>query len=381
MSERIYTLAEAEGLMGIPEATLRKQLNRGQIIGVKIAKGQREIWGIPESSINLKTIKKDKSRYEQLVDLWQEQQASGWHTGKPIGQRGIDNNLDGLKDFWKNLDQQPDLSGVTLDNLKRAITSLSVDYDKRNCHYALKERMYKGLMSFSKLLIREKLMAASIILEFKDIKPKRVFPPRKTVLQDDSFQKLLQANQKLKGGRSEFDVALGDGLIAVMCYAGLRRNEVIQLTLKDVDLKTGYLYVVNGKGHKDRPIGICEELDKYFRLWLKHRPKSSSYRFFLQEDGLDITKHVIQNRIYRLAKKNEIDITAHGMRRTFATRNSDKGIPLHKLMLTLGHNNLETTQGYLMTDAMEAAAAIRGERKAVSIEDLKAKARKQALFI
>jgi integrase len=374
MSEKLYSLPEVEALTGIPEATLRKQLNRDPSLGVKapISPGsKRLVWKIPESLLNLKEEKGNRSKYDQLVEQWEAEQASGYHTGKPIGEIAINLNTTGLKDFWRHLGKEPDLSLLTPDNLKRSITSIEVNYEARNCHYSKKLLIYKGVISFLKILVRHNLMTEALILEFKKAKPKRVFPPRKTVLQDDMLERFLEANRKLKGGRSEFDVAIGEALIGTMAYAGLRRKELIQLGLHDVDLKKGLISVIDGKGHKDRIVGISIELEKMLKSYLLHRPRTESSRFFVQESGEPITKFVIQHRIHRLAKNNDIDITPHGLRRTFATRNSNKGIPLDKLRLQLGHTKLETTQGYLMTDEMEAAMAIRGERPKVTYDQLK----------
>lgn len=378
MSERTYSLEEVEALTGVPVATSRKQLNRDPSKGVKVPLtpgGSRMVWRVPESSLNLKALTDTKSRYDLLVEQWEAEQASGYHSGKPIGKIAIDLNSEGLKDFWKKLKMEPDLGAITPENLKRAITSIPVDYEERVCHYATKILMYKGVLSFLKILVRENLMSEGATIEFKKAKPRRVFPPRKTVLDEDSLTAFLAGNQKLCG-RTEFDVIFGNALIGVMAYAGLRRKDVIQLSMKDVDLKNGLLYVVDGKGHKNRVVGICPELDVILRSWLKSRPESPSSRFFVKKDGGDITKHVIQNRIYRLAQSTGIDISPHGLRRTFATLNSNKGIPLDMLRLTLGHNKLETTQGYLMTDEMAAAAAIRGPQKRANYKDAMVSAQK-----
>jgi len=54
--------------------------------------------------------------------------------------------------------------------------------------------------------------------------------------------------------------------------------------------------------------------------------------------------------IKKLSKLSGIYITAHGLRRTFATLNAEQGRPLHLIQLALGHTDIRTTQEYLMTD-------------------------------
>lgn len=50
-----------------------------------------------------------------------------------------------------------------------------------------------------------------------------------------------------------------------------------------------------------------------------------------------------------LKKNTGLDITQHGLRRTFATIMSAKWMPLNHIRILLGHNDIETTQSYFMT--------------------------------
>jgi len=54
--------------------------------------------------------------------------------------------------------------------------------------------------------------------------------------------------------------------------------------------------------------------------------------------------------IKKLSSLSGIAITAHGLRRTFATLNAEQGKPLHLIQLALGHSDIRTTQEYLMSD-------------------------------
>ena len=47
------------------------------------------------------------------------------------------------------------------------------------------------------------------------------------------------------------------------------------------------------------------------------------------------------------------DINLHGLRRTFAMTAANAGKPINIISLALGHADLKTTQGYLMTSQDE----------------------------
>ena len=54
-------------------------------------------------------------------------------------------------------------------------------------------------------------------------------------------------------------------------------------------------------------------------------------------------------KVKRLSKRVGVEINVHGLRRTFATVAANSGKPINIISLALGHADLKTTQGYLMT--------------------------------
>jgi integrase len=69
---------------------------------------------------------------------------------------------------------------------------------------------------------------------------------------------------------------------------------------------------------------------------------------------------LIVKRIARIAKRSGLKITAHGLRRTFATLNANAGKSLQLIQLALGHSDISTTQEYLMADQRTAAMEMKG---------------------
>lgn len=63
-------------------------------------------------------------------------------------------------------------------------------------------------------------------------------------------------------------------LMAILRGGGLRREEVVNLNLKDLDYSTGALKVRRGKGGKDRTVYLPTGLLKLVEDWLRIRGSS-----------------------------------------------------------------------------------------------------------
>ena len=64
--------------------------------------------------------------------------------------------------------------------------------------------------------------------------------------------------------------------------------------------------------------------------------------------------------VKRISERAGLEVTPHGLRRTFATLNAEKGRPIHLIQKALGHANITTTQGYLMSDQEAVIEAMQG---------------------
>jgi integrase len=365
--KEFYLLDEASKLTGIPERTLRTRLNRGQLSGVKISRGAREIWGLHQSVLDALLGENPEGDFAELYQEWLVKLESGYYSGKPVGNRTLENYEYGFQKFWESLRELPSMSKISSDYVKLAMAGIAVDYEQRNCHYAIKEAIYKSLLSFFTFLIEKKLKTEADLKAIKKAKPKRIFPARKTVLQVDDLEKLLHQAESLTG-RTSFDAVLGKCIIGLMAFAGLRREEVIDLEIQNIDLQKRTIQVIDGKGHKNRIVGIRKELYMQLSEWLKVRPKSSFQNLLLSKKSEPITESTIQCRMARLRKSTGLDITPHGLRRTFVTLAADAGIPLPHIQKQAGHSDIKTTMGYMLTDEMLAVDSIRNYGKSEKLE-------------
>ena len=126
---------------------------------------------------------------------------------------------------------------------------------------------------------------------------------------------------------------------------GLRRNEVCQLRIDDVDFERGLIYVL-GKGNKYRVVNPGKHLQKELKQYLKsYLPK-----YYLIEGlnghpytGSSIAKIVGTNAIEAGIKKR---VSPHMLRHSFATHQMEKGTELRLIQEALGHASSRTTEIY-----------------------------------
>jgi len=135
-------------------------------------------------------------------------------------------------------------------------------------------------------------------------------------------------------------------ILGLLYSAGLRRSELINLKIHDIDSKRMIIRVQNAKGKKDRYTllskNILNDLRQYFREWtpeeyLFEGPKGGKY-----------SASSIQKIIVRAARSAGITrrVTAHMLRHSFATHLLEAGTDLRYIQTLLGHNSPKTTEIY-----------------------------------
>lgn len=161
--------------------------------------------------------------------------------------------------------------------------------------------------------------------------------------------------------------ALGyrDRTILEVFYAtGIRRTELRNLTVANVNLEEELLRINGGKGGHDRVVPLSAVACKFLETYIKGiRPQlasgKSTDRLFLSFRGNPIDAHTIcdiAKKYARLAKVKK-HVTPHVWRHTCATHLVKNNANLRHVQDMLGHRSLATTEKYLrltITDLKEA---------------------------
>ena len=147
-------------------------------------------------------------------------------------------------------------------------------------------------------------------------------------------------------------------MLEVLYATGMRVSELVNVPLKNVDLKMEYV-IVMGKGSKERmlPLGrtALRYLEHYIsvvRPQLLHGKPDSSKALFVTGWGGPMTRErfyeiiVAYGQSAGLSKK----VTPHMLRHSFATHLLNNGTDLRVVQELLGHADISTTQIYTHLD-------------------------------
>ena len=153
-------------------------------------------------------------------------------------------------------------------------------------------------------------------------------------------------------------------LVLLMVDTGLRLAEVSALTWNDVDVKSGLVRVVRGKGGKARSVVVGATARRAllaYRRWLaqayEKEPQPGKALWLNLRSGEPLKPKGIAEVLKHLGKKAGVLANPHSLRRTFATLSLRAGMsPLH-LQGLLGHSTLEMTRRYvqMVSDDLQQA--------------------------
>jgi integrase/recombinase XerD len=194
------------------------------------------------------------------------------------------------------------------------------------------------------------------VLKRRDMKEDLPYPkrPRRLpiVLSPDEVQRLIASAQNL----------FHRTMLMTLYGGGLRRSELLQLKVTDIDSQRMVLRIERGKGGHDREVPLSPTLltalRDYYR-WM--RPKT--YLFPGTEHGWradkPLTARVIWDAVRLAARKAGIDkhISPHTLRHSYATHLLESGADLRTIQVLLGHADLSHTTVYLHLSRRHLQAA------------------------
>ena len=164
---------------------------------------------------------------------------------------------------------------------------------------------------------------------------------------EDEMDKVLCSFDKA----TDFKTARDKFLIELLYATGIRRAELINIKIKDLDLEKLQLKVL-GKRNKERFIPLLATLKSSAITYLEYRnllKNSNKDDFlFLTEKGVKIYEMLVYriiNSYFSLAS-SKLKKSPHMLRHSFATHLLSKGANLNAIKELLGHASLASTQVY-----------------------------------
>jgi len=139
-------------------------------------------------------------------------------------------------------------------------------------------------------------------------------------------------------------------IMLMMVYAsGLRRNELLNLKIEDIDTADGKfrIRINRSKGNRDRYTVLSKTLLPQLREYYKnYRPQI--YLFNGSRKGEPMTASGLRHALKMAVKKAGIKkINLHILRHCFASHALEDGMNIRTLQEILGHQSLKTTMIYL----------------------------------
>ena len=236
-----------------------------------------------------------------------------------------------------------DLKQVTHETIRKyqmLVSAMAIAEETKAMRIRPVKRLFAWLLDTHQLLLdpTEKIRETN--------RQNRTLPPVLTVKE----MRLLLAQPNLSLRMQIRDRAIMETLYS----SGIRLNELVQLTVHDVDLKDGVLHIKKGKGGRQRVVPIGKNAAKYLREYLVEiRPRYArknlkERRLFLSNVGLPITGNTVRTALFHYKKSAGIDKTAspHSFRRSCATHLLQQGADIRYVQQLLGHRNIRTTQIY-----------------------------------
>ena len=156
-------------------------------------------------------------------------------------------------------------------------------------------------------------------------------------------------------------------MVELMLGTGLRLAETINLKWNNINLTTGKLKVVQGKGSKDRILWMNINLISILELWKETAEQIKEDRgynidnVFITLTGKKMNGANIRKMVYHYTDKAGINkqISPHSFRHTFGSDLLEETKNIRLVQKALGHSNLSTTMIYthiidaVLEDAMK----------------------------
>ena len=247
-------------------------------------------------------------------------------------------DLQSFSDFLESKFNQTNLIEVNYNQIRTWIVQLvELQITNRSIN-----RKISSLKSFYKYLQKTGLLDVNPLAKHRALKvPKKVQIPFTS----------NEVNAVLNDMSEEDNfTSIRNKLIVELFYStGIRRIELVNLKLKDVDTNNRLLKVL-GKRNKERFVPILESVNQTILKYLKERnlKTSNSDDFFITDSGNKIYETLVYRIINSYFSKvsSKVKKSPHILRHSFATHLLNEGADLNSVKELLGHSSLASTQVY-----------------------------------
>ncbi len=250
--------------------------------------------------------------------------------------------------FWLNAKRY---SGNTIGTYTDALKTFLRYY----AHKAIAEITNDDLIRFNNHYIMANHFSASYqnqlvnsvklffrTIENNKLNPELVHRPKRpkllpNVLSKEEVKLILNAHGNIKH----------KAMLSLIYSCGLRRSELLNLKLKDVDSARHLILIKQAKGKKDRIVPLSDKILKLLRdYFLAYKPRE--WLFEGQNRGNQYDDASLSAVLKQAVEKCNIKkpVTLHWLRHSYATHLLENGTDLRYIQEILGHSRSTTTEIY-----------------------------------
>lgn len=249
-------------------------------------------------------------------------------------------DLESFGEFILNEYQENSIVQVNYSQIRNWIVSL-VDAGISNRSV---NRKVSSLNSYYKFLLKTETITVNPLAKHKALKTSKKVQIPFSEKEMDIVLDDLTSETDFEGLRNK--------LIVELFYAtGIRRIELIQIRLSDLDLHNKTLKVL-GKRNKERYIPLINSVIDSLNAYMIQR---NSLDIIKDKDHLFLTKKglkIYETLVYRIINdyfskaSSKVKRSPHILRHSFATHLLNQGANLNAVKELLGHSSLAATQVY-----------------------------------
>jgi integrase/recombinase XerD len=278
-----------------------------------------------------------------------------WFASRGYSPRTLQIRSDGLRRFirWaeeRTIRTPQEVTRPVLERYRRFLYHYRKD-NGEPLSFATQMQRLIPLRVFFKWLARENHILGNPASELELPRVHRRLPAH--ILSREQVEQVMAPTQRMDEHGNLDPKALRDRAILETLYSsGIRRTELIQLGLYDVDLKNGTLAVREGKGRKDRYVPLGSRAIHWIRRYLEEvRPElvlePDPGVLFLHEFGEPFSKNRLTDLVKKYLRAAGIERGAcHLFRHAMATQMLENGADIRFIQAILGHAQLTTTEIY-----------------------------------
>lgn len=219
-----------------------------------------------------------------------------------------------LRDYLTSHQERKNLSKVTMDNIRRILSS------------------------FFTWLENEDYILKSPVRRINKVKTAKVI---KEILSDEEIETLRDNSKNIR------DLAL----LEMLYSTGIRVGELVKINRDDINFHERSC-IVTGKGNKQREVYFDARTKLHLKQYLASRKDFNSALFVsLAKPNSRLTIGGVEASLKKLGQNSNIyRVHPHKFRRTLATMAIDKGMPIEQVQKLLGHVKIDTTLNYAMVN-------------------------------